>query len=200
MPLKEVERRRTNVADRAHASGNGAGDESVPDHDDAVAPVDRHAGVEERADEREIAGAERDGDRHAPDRDEREPWILREHPQPELHIEPRDFHQRTPFFSRALRQQDGCARLAYPRGVAEPLRRRVTGRFRTHAARNIVPRPLLQMESKLLVNFALGILVHRCPPVAGSSVEVTARLTALESRSQPLACSSNSRSPAAVSR
>ena len=200
LPLTEVERRRTNVIDPARACRVGARNVSVPDHDDAVAPLDRHAGVEERADEREIAGAERDGDRHAPDRDERESWILREHAQPELHVEPRHFHGRTPLFSRALRQQHGCARLAYPRGVAEPLRCRFTSRFRTHAARDIVTRPLLQVESKLLVNFLLGILVHRCPPVAGSSVEVTARLTALDSRSQPLACSSNSRSPALVSR
>ncbi len=200
LPLTEVERRRTNVTDPARACRVGAGDVSVPDHDDAVAPLDRHAGVEEGADEREIAGAERDRDRHAADRDERESGILREHAQPELHVEPRHFHQRTPLFSRALRQQHGCARLAYARGVAEPLRCRFTSRLRTHAARDVVARPLLQVESKLLVDFLLGIPVHRCPPVAGSSVEVTARLTALDSRSQPLACSSNSRSPALVSR
>ena len=104
------------------------------------------------------------------------------------------------FFSRALRQQHGRARLAHARGVAEPLRCRFTRRFRTHAARDVVTRPLLQVESKLVVDFLLGILVHRWPPVAGSSVEVTARLTALDSRNQPLACSSNSRSPALVSR
>ncbi len=134
------------------------------------------------------------------DRDERESGILREHAQPELHVEPRHLHERTPLFSRALRQQHGCARLAYAGGVAEPLRCRFTSRFRAHAASEVVTRPLLQVESKLLVDFLLGILVHRCPPVAGSSVEVTARLTALESRSQPLACCSNSRSPAVVSR
>ena len=143
-PLAEVERRRW-----------------VPDHHKSVAPLDRHAGVEEGADQREIAGAERDGDRHASDRDEREPWILREHAQPELDVEPRHFHKRPPLVSRALGQEQGRARLAYLRGVAEPLRRRVASRSGTHAACDVVAGPLLEMEAKLLVDFLLGILLHR---------------------------------------
>ena len=58
-----------------------------------------------------------------------------------LNVEPRHFHKRTPLFSRALGQQHGCAGLAYPRGVAEPLRCGFTSRFRTHAARRAATMP-----------------------------------------------------------
>ena len=83
----EVEDARISVTALAGARRLGAGQVVVPDHHEAVPTFDRHRGIDEVADQGEVAGAERDRDRHAADRDQREAWMLREHAQAELYVE-----------------------------------------------------------------------------------------------------------------
>ena len=159
-PLDDVVRRGARLADDASAHHVRARDLSILDQNQALSAFDRDSRIEEHADEREIARTDRDRYRHTGDRDERESWILGEHPQPELHVEPRHLRQRPPFFGLAVCRQDRCARLAHSLAVTEALCRRLASRFRSHAARDVVTRPLLEVKPQLLVDFLFGIFLH----------------------------------------
>ena len=148
-PLEEV--RAGGVVHARSAEGPQA------DRDDAFAFRQGQRGVEPRAQDGEVARADRDRHRHAGHRHERQAGIFDEHPQPELHVEPGDAPERAPRFGGAVRGEHRGAGVAHAGRVAEPLRRRFPRGLGAHAAIDVVARPLLQVKPQLLVHFLCGI-------------------------------------------
>jgi hypothetical protein len=89
----------------------------VLDHDEPLAFVERQRRIDDRVDDPERDGTDRDGDRHAGDADDREPRILDEHPQAEPEVErharePRDAAVAAHLFLVPLDAAEGDERLA----------------------------------------------------------------------------------------
>jgi hypothetical protein len=97
------------------------------------------------------------GERHAEDRDDGECRIFGEHPEPELHVEPGDACEGTPFCSAAVGEEQRSACLADPRDVAEPFCGGAPCRLGAHALRDIVAGPLLEVKLQFLVHLLLGM-------------------------------------------
>ena len=142
----------------------------VLDRDDAIALIERKRRVQHRVDDGEGARADRDRDRHADHAHERKAGILREHAQPQLHIEQRHVQENAAVPRAAFAREHARALVAYTVEVTEALARGASCGLGIHAARDVVTNAFLDMMVEFIVHVVGGVPPEDPAPAPPRSV------------------------------